>query len=67
MVLALRDPEPDHATFAALFDIAQLESGHRQRILEDYVNREGTVEEYWQQLRDDPDIRNEELDQLQDL
>ena len=64
--LALRDPQPDRPTFTALFDIARVESSHRQRILEDYVNREGTVEEYWQRLRDDPGIPNEQLDELQE-
>ena len=64
--LALRNPEPDRPTFTALFDIARVESSHRQRILEDYVNREGTVEEYWQRLRDDPAIPNEQLDELQE-
>ena len=65
--LALRDPEPARPTFAALFDIAGVDARHRQRIVETYVTRDGTVEDYWQQLRDDPDIANEQLDALQDI
>jgi len=64
--LALQDPEPDRPTFSALFEIAGVKSRHRQRILADYVDREGTVEEYWRRLRDDPDINNDELDRLQE-
>ncbi len=63
--LALKDPEPDRPTFSALFEIAGVESRHRQRILADYVDREGTIEEYWRRLREDPDIGNNQLDQLQ--
>ena len=64
--LALRSPEPDRPTFAALFDISGVDARQRQRIVADYANRQGTVEEYWQRLRDDPAISNDDLDALQE-
>ncbi len=64
--LALRDPEPDRPTFSSVFEIVGVESEHRQRILQDYIDREGTVEEYWQGLRDDPEIPDTQLNELQD-
>lgn len=62
---SLRDPEPDRATFATLFDIANVDAPHRLRILNDYIQRDDTVEAYWERLRADPDIPDEIPDELQ--
>ena len=63
--LALAEPEPDRPTFASLLNIAGVDSDHHQRILSDYVHREGTVAAFWQQLRDDPAMTGQALDELQ--
>lgn len=64
--LALDDSEPDQPTFAALFDVAGVNPRQRFSILERYIKRESTVTEFWDELRADPEIRNEELDELQE-
>ena len=65
--LALDESEPDRPTFAALFDIAGVNP--QQRFYyprNDMPGREGTVAEFWDRLRADPDISNEELDEFQE-
>lgn len=61
----LRTPEPDAPTFSALFDLAGLGSSHRNQMVSSYVQRTGTVKDYWADMRADPSIPNTEIDALQ--
>jgi peptidoglycan hydrolase-like protein with peptidoglycan-binding domain len=64
--LALRDPEPDRPTLKAYLDIAQIPTTLQQTLVEDYLNHEGTVQEFWQKWRDRSDIQDQEIDDFQD-
>lgn len=63
--IALRAPEPDRPTFESVLGIAAVDVAHRRRILEQYLHREDSVEAFWDGLRGDPDIPDQELDDLQ--
>jgi len=64
--LALRDPEPDRPTLKAYLDIARISDTLQQTFVEDYLNHEGTVQEFWQKWRDRTDIPDQEIDTFQD-
>ncbi len=65
--LAQNKNDPDKPSFEALFDVAGVNVLQRSRILGAYVKRKGSVEEFWQELKNDVDIRDEELDELQKI
>jgi peptidoglycan hydrolase-like protein with peptidoglycan-binding domain len=63
--LALEEPTPDRPTFRTLLDIAGVPQERQQTIVAAYVEREGTVAEFWRQLRERPDVSDEEIESLQ--
>lgn len=63
--LALRPSEPDRPTLGTLLDIAGIQSTLKERIASDYLKREGSVEEYWTQLRKQSDIGDKVVDSMQ--
>ena len=65
MRLALLDPTPDRPTFRTLLDIAGVPQQRQQTIVTAYVERKGTVAEFWQQLREQNVAGDEEIEALQ--
>ena len=63
--LALREPTPDRPTFRRLLDIAGVPQQRHQTIVTAYLDRHGTVTEFWQQLRGQPGLSEEEIESLQ--
>ncbi|MFN0088301.1 MAG: neuraminidase-like domain-containing protein [Blastocatellia bacterium] len=63
--LALDEPTPDRPTFRALLDIAGVPAQRRQAIVTSYIERKGTVAEYWRQLRAQPGMSGEEVEAIQ--
>lgn len=63
--LALRPSEPDHPTLGTLLDIAGVKTTLKEKIVTDYLKREGTVEEFWTQLRKQSDIGEKTVNSIQ--
>lgn len=63
--LALTDPTPDRPTLRSLLDIAGVPQQRQQTIVAAYVERKGTVAEFWEQLRQQPGMSSEEIDTVQ--
>ena len=63
--LALGEPTPDRPTFRRLLDIAGVPEQRHQTIVAAYVDRKGTVAEFWQKLRGQPGLSDEEIETLQ--
>jgi peptidoglycan hydrolase-like protein with peptidoglycan-binding domain len=63
--LALEDPAPDRPTFRSLLDIAGVPRQRQQTIVAAYVERKGTVAEFWQRLREQSEASGEEIESLQ--
>jgi hypothetical protein len=45
--LALREPTPEHPTFASLFELAGTPREQRETLLNDYLRHPGSVAEFW--------------------
>ncbi|HBZ29535.1 MAG TPA: hypothetical protein DEO56_02920, partial [Nitrosomonas nitrosa] len=63
--LALHPSEPDRPTLGSLLDIAGVRTTLKEKILSDYLKREGTVEEFWTRLREQPDVGGKMVDSIQ--
>ncbi len=63
--LALAEPTPDRPTFRTLLDIAGLPQQRQQTIVAAYVERKGSVAEFWQGLREQQQLGEEEIETLQ--
>ncbi len=63
--LALEEPTPDRPTFRSLLDIAGVARQRQQTLVTTYVERKGTVAEFWRQVRQEPGISDEDIETLQ--
>jgi len=63
--LALAKPTNDRPTLRTLLDIAGVTEQKQQTIVELYVQRRGTVAEFWEQLRKQPGTTEEEVAALE--
>jgi len=63
--LALRPAEPDRPTLGMLLDIVDVQAEHKQRIVADYLQHAGPIDESWLRLRRDRDIGDKAVDEIQ--
>ena len=63
--LATANPTDDQPTLRTLLDIAAVPEQRQQTIVTAYLERKGSVTEFWTELRQQPGANDEEIDTLQ--
>jgi peptidoglycan hydrolase-like protein with peptidoglycan-binding domain len=63
--LAVADSDHDRATLRTLFEIAGVPQQRQQTLVTSYIDRKGTVAEFWADLREQRNGNAQEIDSLQ--
>ena len=63
--LALAEPTPDRPTFRSLLEMAGVPQQHQQAILESYLQREGTVPQFWNKVAEQTGMNDADIESAQ--